>query len=102
MHITELQPVCVNMCCMALTFVCLFPTKYCDVHAVGQQSTVRRLFTSRCRKDNWGATWEEIVAAPVKKTEANDGGDPLRWPRNTLYPQKLALLRQQAAVAQSA
>jgi hypothetical protein len=25
--------------------------------------------------------------------------DPLRWPRNTLYPQKLALLRQQAAVA---
>jgi hypothetical protein len=27
-----------------------------------------------------------------------DRGDPLRWPRNTLYPQKLALLRQQAAV----
>jgi hypothetical protein len=44
---------------------------------------------------------EEIVAAPVKKTETNDRGDPLRWPRNILYPQKLALLRQQAAVARS-
>jgi hypothetical protein len=39
---------------------------------------------------------------PVKKTETNDREDPLRWPRNTLYPQKLALLRQQAAVARSA
>jgi hypothetical protein len=39
---------------------------------------------------------EETVAAPVKKTETNDRGDPLRWTRNTLYPQKLALLRQQA------
>jgi hypothetical protein len=29
-------------------------------------------------------------------------GDPLRWPRNTLYPQKLVLLRQEAAVARSA
>jgi C1A family cysteine protease len=28
--------------------------------------------------------------------------DPLRWPRNTLYPQKLVLLRQEAAVARSA
>jgi hypothetical protein len=45
---------------------------------------------------------EEIVAAPVKKTETNDRGDPLRWPRNTLYTQKLVLLRQQAAVARSA
>jgi hypothetical protein len=27
--------------------------------------------------------------------------DPLRWPRNTLYPQKLALLGQQAAVVRS-
>jgi hypothetical protein len=45
---------------------------------------------------------EEIVAAPVKKTETNDRGDPLRWPRNTLCPQKLALLRQQVAVARSA
>jgi hypothetical protein len=31
-----------------------------------------------------------------------DRGDPLRWPRNTLYPQKLVLLRQEAAVARSA
>jgi hypothetical protein len=26
---------------------------------------------------------EEIVTAPVKKTETNDRGDPLRRPRNT-------------------
>jgi hypothetical protein len=45
---------------------------------------------------------EEIVAAPFKKTVNNDRGDPLRWPCNTLYPQKLALFRQKAAVAQSA
>jgi hypothetical protein len=25
------------------------------------------------------------------KTEINGCGDPLRWPRDTLYPQKLAL-----------
>jgi hypothetical protein len=31
-----------------------------------------------------------------------DREDPLRWPRNTLYPQKLVLLRQEAAVARSA
>jgi hypothetical protein len=36
-------------------------------------------------------TTEELlegkVAAPVHKTEIHDRGDPLRWPRNTLYPQ---------------
>jgi hypothetical protein len=37
-----------------------------------------------------------------KETEINDRGNPLRCPRNTLYPQKLALLRQQVAVARSA
>jgi hypothetical protein len=31
------------------------------------------------------------VAAPVLKAEINCRGDPLRWPRDTLYPQKLAL-----------
>jgi hypothetical protein len=54
---------------------------------------------------SWGqlrSYLEEIVAAPVKKTETNDRGDPLRWPRNALYPQKLAPLPQQAAVARSA
>jgi hypothetical protein len=33
----------------------------------------------------------EKVAAPVKKTEINGRGDSLRWPRNTLYQQRLAL-----------
>jgi hypothetical protein len=28
---------------------------------------------------------------PVYKTEINDRGIPLRWPRDSLYPQKLAL-----------
>jgi hypothetical protein len=42
---------------------------------------------------------EEKVSAAVYKTEINDRGNPLRWPRDTLYPQKLALLRQQAVVA---
>jgi hypothetical protein len=31
------------------------------------------------------------AAAPVQKTEINGHGDPLRWPRDTLYPLKLAL-----------
>jgi hypothetical protein len=31
------------------------------------------------------------VAAPFKKTELTGVALPLRWPRNTLYPQKLAL-----------
>jgi hypothetical protein len=38
---------------------------------------------------SWGqlrSYLEEIVAAPFKKTETNDRGEPLRWPRNTLYP----------------
>jgi hypothetical protein len=33
----------------------------------------------------------EKVAAPVKETEINGREDPLRWPRDTLYPQKSAL-----------
>ena len=35
------------------------------------------------REVNWGAAWIKKVAAPVKKTEINGRGDPLRWPRNT-------------------
>jgi hypothetical protein len=44
---------------------------------------------------------EEKAAAPVYKTEINDRGNPLRSPRDTLYPQNLALLLQQVAVARS-
>jgi hypothetical protein len=40
-------------------------------------------------------TTEELLgrnsSGSVKKTETNDREDPLRWPRDTLYPQKLAL-----------
>jgi hypothetical protein len=31
------------------------------------------------------------VAAPVEKLKINDHGNPLRRPRDTLYPQRLAL-----------
>jgi hypothetical protein len=31
------------------------------------------------------------VAAPVFKTDINSRRGPLRWPRDTLYPLKLAL-----------
>jgi hypothetical protein len=31
-----------------------------------------------------------VFLLPVKKTELTAEGDPLRWPRDTLYPQKLA------------
>jgi hypothetical protein len=34
---------------------------------------------------------ERKVAAPVKKTEVNDLGNLLPWPRDTLYPRKLAV-----------
>jgi hypothetical protein len=34
----------------------------------------------------------EKVAAPVKKSEINGRGDPLRWPRGTLYPQKVGTI----------
>jgi hypothetical protein len=34
---------------------------------------------------------EGRVAPPVQKTEINDLGNLLRWPRDTLYPLKLAL-----------
>jgi hypothetical protein len=30
-----------------------------------------------------------LLNIPVLKTEINGRGDPLRWPRDTLYPQKL-------------
>jgi hypothetical protein len=35
---------------------------------------------------------ESKVAAPVKKTEINGCGNSLRWPRDTLYPLKFALI----------
>jgi hypothetical protein len=35
---------------------------------------------------------ERKVAAPVKKTEISDRGNPLHWPRDILYLQKLALI----------
>jgi hypothetical protein len=43
------------------------------------------------REGNWRATWMEKLRLGVWKTQFNGRGDPLRWPRDTLYPQKLAL-----------
>jgi hypothetical protein len=46
-------------------------------------------------------TTEELLGRNSSGS-GQENRDPLRWPRNTLYPQKLALLCQQAAVARSA
>jgi hypothetical protein len=35
---------------------------------------------------------DTVDPTPVLKTEINGRGDPLHWPRDTLYPQKLALI----------
>jgi hypothetical protein len=43
------------------------------------------------REDNWGATWRGEVRRRVWETEINNHEVPLCWPRDTLYPQKLAL-----------
>jgi hypothetical protein len=43
---------------------------------------------------SWGQLSSYLIekgAAPVKKTEINGRGNSLRWPRNALYLQKLAL-----------
>jgi hypothetical protein len=50
---------------------------------------------------NWGATWMEKWRLRDQLTKINSHGDPLCWPCNTLYPQKLALTSRQAAVARS-
>ena len=42
------------------------------------------------REVNWGATWIKSSGSGPEK-EINGRGDPLRWPRDTLYPQNLAL-----------
>jgi hypothetical protein len=51
-------------------------------------------------------TTEELLArnssGSGQENREYDRGDPLRWLYNTLYPQRLALLRQEAAVARSA
>jgi hypothetical protein len=43
------------------------------------------------REYNWGATWMEKQRLRVEKIEINGRGDPLRWPRDTLFPQKFAI-----------
>jgi hypothetical protein len=46
--------------------------------------------STKPHEDNWGAIWKESSGSG-QKTEINGHGDSLRWPRDTLYPQKLAL-----------
>jgi hypothetical protein len=48
-----------------------------------------RWITSCCVA--WLRSYFKEIAAPVWKTEINGSGDPLRWPRDTLYLQNLAL-----------
>jgi hypothetical protein len=42
------------------------------------------------RNYNWGATWKKSSSSGLEIREYGHR-DPLRWPRGTLYPQKLAL-----------
>jgi hypothetical protein len=85
-------------------FLATDPEVLGSIHGASRFSEKQR-FWNGVHSASWGqlrSYLEEIVTAPVKKTEINDRGNPLRWLRDTLYPQKLALLRQQAAVARSA
>jgi hypothetical protein len=40
------------------------------------------------REDNWGATWRKSSGSGLENRH-NDRGNPLRWPPDTLYPQKV-------------
>jgi hypothetical protein len=42
------------------------------------------------REYNWGAAWRKSSGSSLENREFGHG-DTLRWPRNTVYPQKLAL-----------
>jgi hypothetical protein len=42
------------------------------------------------REYNWGATWKKSSGSCLEKREYGRR-DPSRWPRGTLYPQKLAI-----------
>jgi hypothetical protein len=42
------------------------------------------------REYNWGATWSKSSGSCLENREYGRR-DPSRWPRGTLYPQKLAI-----------
>jgi hypothetical protein len=42
------------------------------------------------REYNWAATWK-VASLGSRKPRLTAVGDPLRWPRDIFYPQKLAL-----------
>jgi hypothetical protein len=46
--------------------------------------------STRPREYNWGATWKKSSGFCLENREYGRR-DPSRWPRGTLYPQKLAL-----------
>jgi hypothetical protein len=46
--------------------------------------------TTQPHEYNWGATWMKKYRFG-QENRINGRGDPLRWPRDTLYPKKLAL-----------
>jgi hypothetical protein len=49
------------------------------------------LGSTQSHEYNWGATSMEKAAAPGLQNWDYGCGDPLRWPHDTLYPQKSAL-----------
>jgi hypothetical protein len=80
-----------------LPFTCRNVSCMCNVYIVSVSRFLKLpLQDSRCFNKNM------FSLCAVYYSEINDRGNPLRWPRDTLYPWKLALLSQQAAVARSA
>jgi hypothetical protein len=49
------------------------------------------------REYNWGATWYKSTGSCLENREYGRS-NPSRWPRGTLYPQKLAITSPKSGV----
>jgi hypothetical protein len=70
--------VALRVCCLLNGYICLFLSS-----GPGTGSTQPRGY-------NWGATWWKSSGSCLENREYGRR-DPSRWPRGTLYPQKLAI-----------
>jgi hypothetical protein len=59
-------------------------------HYQGKKSSGSGTGSTQPREHNWGATWKKSSGSCLENPEY-DHRDPSRWPRGTLYPQKLAI-----------
>jgi hypothetical protein len=76
-----------------------FYASYSLVHMVQESDNLKhspaltRMFRFK-HSASWGllrSCLKETVVAPIQKTEINGRGNSLRWPRDTVHTQKLAL-----------